>query len=74
MDGLDGLFPRRALEVVEGALEDTRVVVITGARQTGKSTLARLVVERKRLPKGASDAQTPRPRRHEVTVTVGSVP
>jgi predicted AAA+ superfamily ATPase len=37
------LFPRRAQHSVATALTDTRVVVINGARQTGKSTLARLV-------------------------------
>ncbi|MDO3650437.1 ATP-binding protein [Nocardia mangyaensis] len=34
------LLPRKASELVKEALEDTRVVVINGARQTGKSTLA----------------------------------
>lgn len=38
------LFPRHALRAVNAALRDTRVVVINGARQTGKSTLARLVM------------------------------
>jgi len=37
------LFPRHAQRSVLAALADTRVVVINGARQTGKSTLARLV-------------------------------
>lgn len=37
------LYPRQASAVVAEALRDTRVVVINGARQTGKSTLARLV-------------------------------
>lgn len=37
-------FPRRAIEQVFDALRDTRVVVMTGARQVGKSTLAELVV------------------------------
>jgi uncharacterized protein len=37
------LFPRHAQHNVSAALADTRVVVINGARQTGKSTLARLV-------------------------------
>lgn len=32
--------PRRATDLVLEALEDTRVVVVNGARQTGKSTLA----------------------------------
>ncbi len=33
------LFPRFAAEAVEAALADTRVVVVEGARQVGKSTL-----------------------------------
>ncbi len=37
------LYPRHALATVSAALQDTRVVVINGARQTGKSTLARIV-------------------------------
>ncbi|WP_045876046.1 ATP-binding protein [Pseudofrankia sp. DC12] len=39
------LFPRHAEALVSAALADTRVVVVTGARQVGKSTLARLAVE-----------------------------
>jgi uncharacterized protein len=38
------LFPRHAQPKVVAALADTRVVVLNGARQTGKSTLARLFV------------------------------
>lgn len=38
------LIPRHAQTAVTAALCDTRVVVINGARQTGKSTLARLVM------------------------------
>ncbi len=37
------LVDRRALQTVQAALSDTRVVVINGARQTGKSTLAQVV-------------------------------
>lgn len=37
------LIPRHAQTAVTAALSDTRVVGINGARQTGKSTLARLV-------------------------------
>jgi predicted AAA+ superfamily ATPase len=37
-------FPRRAAELVLDALDDTRVVVVNGARQVGKSTLAELVL------------------------------
>jgi uncharacterized protein len=39
-------LPRRATTQVFEALEDTRVVVINGARQTGKSTLAELALAR----------------------------
>ena len=38
------LIPRHAQAAVASALSDTRVVVINGARQTGKSTLARIVM------------------------------
>lgn len=38
------LIPRHAHAAVTAALADTRVVVINGARQTGKSTLAQLVM------------------------------
>ncbi len=37
------LYPRHAVDLVGQALADTRVVVINGARQVGKSTLAQLV-------------------------------
>lgn len=37
-------LPRRAADLVAEALADTRVVVLNGARQTGKSTLAEVVV------------------------------
>lgn len=37
------LLPRRARAIVDEALADTRVVLINGARQSGKSTLARAV-------------------------------
>ena len=43
MPAAQHLFPRHAQRSVSAALADTRVVVINGARQTGKSTLARLV-------------------------------
>lgn len=35
---------RRAFDLVREALDDTRVVVVNGARQTGKSTLAEVVL------------------------------
>lgn len=37
-------LPRRAEALVREALEDTRVVVVNGARQVGKSTLAEAVL------------------------------
>jgi predicted AAA+ superfamily ATPase len=39
------ILPRHALTTVAAALDDTRVVVINGARQTGKSTLAKLAID-----------------------------
>jgi uncharacterized protein len=40
------LFPRHAEAMTLEALADTRVVVVNGARQVGKSTLASLIVSR----------------------------
>lgn len=40
------ILPRHATDVVVKRLEAFRVVVVTGARQVGKSTLARLVLDR----------------------------
>src|SRR5262250_1919634 len=37
-------LPRRAADLVVEALADTRVVVVNGARQVGKSTLAEVVL------------------------------
>jgi predicted AAA+ superfamily ATPase len=45
MEPNDDLLPRHARRAVSAALSDTRVVVINGARQTGKSTMATLVME-----------------------------
>jgi predicted AAA+ superfamily ATPase len=39
---LPGLVPRHAKSLVDEALADTRVVLVNGARQAGKSTLTRL--------------------------------
>ena len=36
---MDALIPRHARKMIEEALEDTRVVLLLGARQVGKSTL-----------------------------------
>jgi predicted AAA+ superfamily ATPase len=41
------LLPRRAESLVAEALEDTRVVLVNGARQAGKSTLTRLTADRR---------------------------
>ena len=38
---IDGLVPRHVHPRIEAALKDTRVVLIVGPRQAGKSTLAR---------------------------------
>lgn len=48
MPSLTGLLPRRAADLVREALADTRVVVVSGARQVGKSTLAEVVVGEER--------------------------
>lgn len=42
---LGRLLPRHAASVVAEALADTRVVLVNGARQSGKSTLVRVVGE-----------------------------
>lgn len=42
MDHRRNLVPRRAESLVAEALTDTRVVTLNGARQAGKSTLARI--------------------------------
>ncbi|HVE95967.1 MAG TPA: AAA family ATPase [Pseudonocardiaceae bacterium] len=39
---LGRVLPRRAASIVADALADTRVVLVTGARQCGKSTLVRV--------------------------------
>jgi predicted AAA+ superfamily ATPase len=41
-----GLFARHGKQMTAEALADTRVVVVNGARQVGKSTLAELIVAR----------------------------
>jgi predicted AAA+ superfamily ATPase len=40
---LGRLLPRHATAAVAAALQDTRVVLVNGARQSGKSTLVRLI-------------------------------
>jgi uncharacterized protein len=43
---LNDLVPRHAEGLVAEGLADTRVILVNGARQAGKSTLARLVAAR----------------------------
>jgi uncharacterized protein len=45
VENLSHLTPRKASVLVREALEDTRVVTLNGARQAGKSTLARLAAQ-----------------------------
>jgi hypothetical protein len=45
-----GLLPRFAQELVEQTLADTPITVIQGARQVGKSTLARHVLAGRNVP------------------------
>jgi predicted AAA+ superfamily ATPase len=54
------LVPRRAEKLISAALEDTRVVLISGARQSGKSTLVRLAAGRRSAERRDLDR---RPRR-----------
>lgn len=50
MSDRSDLVPRKALPVVAAALADTRVVTVNGARQAGKSTLARVAAAQARRP------------------------
>ncbi len=50
MPDLGQLVERHARAVVEEALADTRVVLVNGARQAGKSTLTRLVAAGQEAP------------------------
>jgi uncharacterized protein len=43
-----GLFPRFATEIVTAALRDTPIVMVTGPRQCGKTTLVRDLITSKR--------------------------
>lgn len=52
MPSTSELLPRRAAQLISDALADTRVVILNGARQTGKSTLAKVVLSRTEI--GAS--------------------
>jgi uncharacterized protein len=44
---MSDLVPRHAQSIVSEALEDTRVVLVNGVRQAGKSTLTRLAADRR---------------------------
>jgi predicted AAA+ superfamily ATPase len=57
---LSDLIPRRAQNLVSEALEDTRVVLVNGARQAGKSTLTRLAADSRPLPWFGSSMTQPR--------------
>lgn len=50
--------PRRAEELVSEALSDTRVVIINGARQVGKSTLAERVLHKAPRVKSAQSVRS----------------
>ena len=47
MHSLPNLVPRHAESLVTEALDDTRVILVNGARQAGKSTLTRLAAARR---------------------------
>lgn len=49
-----GLVPRKARDLIAEALSDTRVVTLNGARQAGKSTLARCARLPRRRPQFSS--------------------
>lgn len=57
---LGHVLPRRAERLVTDALTDTRVVVLNGARQCGKSTLARVIGDRHGAESRTLDAEATR--------------
>ncbi len=69
-------LPRRAADLVIEALTDTRVVVVNGARQVGKSTLAERVLRQTEggMPAFSTTRVRERPRRRTLSgssVTIG---
>ena len=54
------LVPRRAAAAVTAALADTRVVLVNGARQSGKSTLVRVVAGHRAAERRDLDRQQDR--------------
>jgi predicted AAA+ superfamily ATPase len=55
------IYPRSERQLVLDALADTRVVMLLGARQVGKSTLARQIVENEHAAQ-VVDLDKPAPR------------
>lgn len=66
------IYPRSERRLVLDALADTRVVMLLGARQVGKSTLARQIVENEHAAQ-VVDLDQPAPREAALTDPVGFV-
>src|SRR5665811_232196 len=62
----DRIYPRSERRLVLEALADTRVVMLLGARQVGKSTLARQIVEDEHVAQ-VVDLDRPAPRQAALT-------
>ncbi|MFI5838773.1 ATP-binding protein [Catenuloplanes sp. NPDC051500] len=65
------LLPRRAQALVDAALADTRVVLVNGARQSGKSTLIRVIASGR--PAQRRDLDLPQDREAALADPVGFV-
>lgn len=66
------IYPRSERRLITDALADTRVVMVLGARQVGKSTMARQIVEGEH-PAQIVDLDQPAPRKAALTDPVGFV-